>query len=140
MEHDSKVLEYYDQPPAIELVYDSKSGRRLRHQYTPDFFILRSDDASWEECKPESELEQLTQRSPNRYQRSSDGRWQCPPGEAYAKQFGLSFVVWSDAAVNWTLQQNLIWLEDYFTQENVVNPQVKQKFKVSQVCERQQET
>lgn len=125
LEHDPAVLEYYDQPPAIELVYASKSGRRLRHQHTPDFFILCNDGASWEECKPESELEQLTQRSPNRYQKSSDTRWQCPPGKAYAEQFGLSYVVWSDAAVNWTLQQNLIWLEDYFAQENVVDPQVK---------------
>ncbi len=28
MEYDSEVLEYYDQPPKIELSYESASGRR----------------------------------------------------------------------------------------------------------------
>lgn len=114
LEHDSCVLEYYDQPPAIELVYQGKSGRKNRHQYTPDFFIIRTDSAFWEECKTEQELNKLTELSPNRYCKQPDGQWHCPPGEEYARLQGLDFHVWSDALINWTFQQNLIWLLDYF--------------------------
>lgn len=46
LEHDHDVLEYYDQPPSFELDYLSKSGRRNRHQYTPDFFVIRQVSAS----------------------------------------------------------------------------------------------
>ncbi|MCF2151987.1 Tn7 transposase TnsA N-terminal domain-containing protein [Desmonostoc muscorum LEGE 12446] len=85
LEHDPSVLEYYDQPPAIELVYQSKSGRQNRHQYTADFFIIRTDSAFWEECKTELELNKLTELNPNRYCKSPDGKWHCPPGEEYAR-------------------------------------------------------
>jgi len=113
LEHDPDVLEYYDQPPPFELDYLSKSGRRNRHQYTPDFFVIRKDSAGWEECKLEDELKQLAEDSPNRYQQSEDSRWQCLPAEAYADPLGLDFRVWSSAEINWIFQQNFIWLEDY---------------------------
>jgi putative transposase len=120
LEHDPNVLEYYDQPPTIELVYAAKSGRRNRHQYTPDFFVIRTHSAGWEECKTESDLIQLSQSSPHRYQRGADGKWHCPPGEAYAAPFGFSFKVCSDADINWVFQQNIIWLEDYFSSPLIV--------------------
>jgi transposase InsO family protein len=114
LENDPSVLEYYDQPKPIELVYSSKSGRKNRHQYTPDFFIIRTDCALWCECKTEQELNKLTELSPNRYCFQSDDKWHCPPGEDYARLYGFDFQVWSDAQINWNFQQNLIWLEDYF--------------------------
>lgn len=113
LEHDPNVLEYYDQPPAIELIYKAKSGRQNRHQYTPDFFIIRTDSAEWEECKTEQELIKLSQDSPNRYCKQEDERWHCPPGEEFAARFELSFNVWSDAEISWIFQQNFVWLEDY---------------------------
>ena len=114
LEHDSTVLEYYDQPPTIELVYSSKTGRTNRHSYTPDFFILRTDSAGWEECKTEEDLCKLNERSPYRYTKTSEGEWCCPPGQIYAARFGLTFQVWSNAQTSWVFQQNMIWLEDYF--------------------------
>ncbi|RUT00719.1 hypothetical protein DSM107010_66930 [Chroococcidiopsis cubana SAG 39.79] len=119
LENDPKVLEYYDQPPPIELLYQARSGRRNRHQYTPDFFVIWTDSAGWEECKTEPELIKLTQTSPHRYQKNNDGKWHCPPGEKYAQQFGFYFRIHSDAEINWNFQQNIIWLEDYFCSESL---------------------
>lgn len=113
LEHDPDVLEYYDQPPSIELDYQAKSGRRNRHSYTPDFFVLHTNWAGWEECKTEQELIKLAEDSPNRYQKGHDNQWHCPPAEEYAARYGFYFCVWSSAKVNWTFQQNIIWLEDY---------------------------
>lgn len=114
LEHDSNVLEYYDQPPSIELSYQAKSGKQIRHRYTPDFFIIRAESAGWEECKTEEDLIKLGEDSPNRYQEATGGGWRCLPGEAYAAQLGLIFWVWSSAKISWTFQQNFVWLEDYF--------------------------
>ncbi len=41
LEQDEDVLEYYDQPPPIEIIYLSKHGRHNRHCYTPDFFVIQ---------------------------------------------------------------------------------------------------
>src|SRR5208283_3649218 len=53
MEHDPDVFEYYDQPPPLKLQYQSASGRQLGVIHTPDFFVIRSAKAGWEECKTE---------------------------------------------------------------------------------------
>lgn len=68
LEHAEDVLEYYDQPPPIELDYFSKTGRRNRHQHTPDFFVIRRAAAGWEECKTQSDLLKGEKESPNRFQ------------------------------------------------------------------------
>src|SRR5579871_868352 len=87
MEHAAEVLEYYDQPPAIRLSYTALTGRRVSVAHTPDFFVLRTAGAGWEEWKAEAALERLARQSPQRYQRSA-GRWRCPPGEQYAAALG----------------------------------------------------
>jgi putative transposase len=79
MKHDPLTLEFYDQPPAIMLDYNSAKGRHLAVRHTPDFFVLRQDSADWEEWKTEEELNRLTQHNPNRY-RQEGGSWCCPPG------------------------------------------------------------
>src|SRR6058998_3349790 len=56
LEHDSSVLEYYDQPPSIPLAYVANNGRRLSVLHTPDFFVIREESAGWEECKTEEDL------------------------------------------------------------------------------------
>lgn len=113
MEHDPGVLEYYDQPPSIPLAYRAANGRRLSVMHTPDYFVLRQDSAGWVECKTSEHLEELAIKSPHRYLRDSNGNWRCPPGEAHASPLGLDYRVWSSAQVNWTLQRNLHFLEDY---------------------------
>ena len=63
LEHNREVLEYYDQPPPIELNYTSKSGRRVRTAHTPDFFVIGLTEARWEEFKPINELIKKAQPS-----------------------------------------------------------------------------
>ena len=113
LEHDPGTLEYYDQPPPILLTYHHSSGRRLSVTHTPDYFVLRRDSAGWVECKSAQDLETLASKSPQRYLRVSDGSWRCPPGEMHASALGLNYKVWSSAQVDWTLQRNLQFLEDY---------------------------
>jgi putative transposase len=113
MEHDPDVLEYFDQPPAIKLDYESAKGRRMGVLHTPDFFVFRHEEAGWEEWKTEEELRRLNTRNPNRYSPEGDETWRCPPGQAYAEQLGLYYRVRSAAEINWVLQRNIQFMEDY---------------------------
>src|SRR5258708_2694593 len=114
MEHDPAVLEYYDQPGSIKLVYSSRTGKQVGLFHTPDFFVIRDDGAGWVECKMEEQLSQLAEQMPHRYVRNVDGTWSCPPGEAYAQPFGLFYCLQSSAQIDWVYQRNLRFLEDYF--------------------------
>lgn len=113
MEYDDEVLEYYDQPPAIKLEYQAKNGRQVGVLHTPDFFVLRTDRAGWEECKTEAELPTLAERMPQRYVRDEAHGWGCPPGARHAEPFGFYYHVRSSAEINWIFQRNLIFLQDY---------------------------
>jgi len=112
-EHDPAVLEFYDQPSAIKLTYPSKKGKQVGVLHTPDFFVLRCDGCGWIECKMEDQLIELAEEMPHRYIRNEDGGWSCPPGEAYAKEFGFFYQVHSSATIDWVYQRNLRFLEDY---------------------------
>lgn len=111
LEHDADVLEYYDQPPSIKLDYESAHGKRLGVLHTADYFVLRKEGAGWIECKVDDELTRLSERNPNRY-RLQD-RWRCPPGEAYATDLGLKYLVRASSEIDWTFQANIQFLEDY---------------------------
>lgn len=125
LERNSEVLEYYDQPPPIELHYLSKSGRPVRVLHTPDFFVLRQNSAGWEECKTEQELLQKCQDSPNRFQRTEQGHWRCPPGEQYTSDLKLYYAIRSDAELHPTFRRNSVWLEDYWRNDCLdVNPAI----------------
>src|SRR5439155_13828078 len=88
-EHDRRVLEFYDQPPAIKLYYQAKNGRQVSVWHTPDYFVLRGDAIGWEEWKTDEGLEPLTQTMPHRYCRDTAGHWRCPPGERFAAHLRL---------------------------------------------------
>ena len=103
LEQDPNILEYYDQPPPIKLNYESKNGRNLGVIHTPDFFVIENNAAGWIECKTEEELKKLIKKQPNRYYCDADGNWGCPPGEEYAKQFGLNYTICSDKHITLSL-------------------------------------
>jgi putative transposase len=112
-EHDPAVLEFYDQPGAIKLVYPSKKGRQVGVLHTPDFFVIREDDCGWIECKMEEHLVQLAEQMPHRYTPTAAGTWSCPPGEEYAKGLDFFYRIQSSAQIDWVYQRNLRFLEDY---------------------------
>ncbi|CAG0972952.1 hypothetical protein ANAEL_01282 [Anaerolineales bacterium] len=111
-EYDPKTLEYYDQPSRIKLTYKAKNGRRVGIWHTPDYFVIRSDSIGWEEWKMEAELPRLAEQMPHRYIQQ-ENVWHCPPGEEHAAQFGFFYRVRSSAEIDWGLQRNLLFLEDY---------------------------
>jgi hypothetical protein len=114
LEHGLDVLEYYDQPPPIELIYLSKNGNLVRCSHTPDFFVIKHNWAGWEEFKTEDELIKQAQEKPNRYLLDEEGRWRCPPGEEYAQRYGLGYRLRSSEEINPIRLRNWIWLEPYF--------------------------
>ena len=73
-EEDSDVLEYYDQPYQFILEWKSNSGKIVRASHIPDFFVLRTQCAGFEEWKPETRLEKLAAKQPQRYLCTEDGR------------------------------------------------------------------
>jgi len=88
LEDDAGVVECYDQPaPAFKLSYQTRSGGQAAPFHTPDFFVLRTDQAGWEEWKPEDQLRKRASKRPFRSQQR-DGQWVCPPGAADAARFG----------------------------------------------------
>lgn len=111
-EHDINVLEYYDQPPAIKLSYNSRNDKVVGVYHTPDYFVIKKEEAGWEEWKNEEELIKLAIESPNRYVLIG-GKWHCPPGEEFAQKYGLKYWLRSSAEINWILQRNFNFLEDY---------------------------
>lgn len=131
-EHDPHVMEMYDQPPSIKLLYKSAKEKVLSIYHTPDYFVLYDDKAGWEEWKAEEDLSQLSKESPNRYI-MVNGKWRCPPGEAYANQFGLHYWVKSAGEINWQLQRNIIFLEDYLLDNKTVYSDTDVKHIISYV-------
>jgi transposase InsO family protein len=115
-ERDADVLELWDQPRqgwSMPLRYLARSGHPVVAPHTPDFFALRQESAGWVECKPHQRLVTLAATQPNRYRLGEDGRWTCPPGEAYAAALGLTYRVFSSAEINWRQQRNWAFLADY---------------------------
>jgi putative transposase len=114
LEHEASVLEFYDQPEKIELVYQNKdASRRVVVKHTPDFFVLQEEAAGWVECKMEEDLVRLAKQSPHRYVPNSDGTWSCPPGEAYAKPMGLFYQIRSSREIDWIVYRNCRFLQQY---------------------------
>lgn len=113
LEHSSKVLEYYDQPCQIRLSYKTAEGRAGGFLHVPDFFVIYLDKAGFYECKPAAAMEDLAKDMPWRFQRDAQGKWTCPPGEAFAKPLGLFYRIWTPDEVSPILIRNLKFLEDY---------------------------
>ena len=123
MERDDDVLEFYDQSSRIPLSYRARSGHKTTQWHTPDFFVLRREGAGWEEWKPASALNELAKSQPARYQQTGSGQWRCPPGEAYAAQFGLTYRLRSNAEYHPLEIQNLKFLQDFWAHEVPPHPE-----------------
>jgi putative transposase len=49
-----------------------------------------------------------------RYQLDDQGNWRCPPGEEFAAQYGLTYRVRASDQINWAVQDNWLYIEDYY--------------------------
>jgi putative transposase len=78
------------------------------------YFVIHASWIGWVECKTEEWLLAYQENGGDRYVRDSNGEWHCPPGEAFASQYGLGFKVRSTKEIKWTLVRNLEFLADYF--------------------------
>src|SRR5258708_11364157 len=56
---------------------------------------------------------EVAKTHPNRYVLDDRGQWRCPPGEAFAAKYGLTYRVRSSDQINWAAQENWLYLEDY---------------------------
>ena len=121
MERDEDVLEYYDQPTRLQLRYRARSGRSTTQWHTPDFFVIRRDQAGFEEWKKASAAQNLSVTMPERYVSRSAGGWQCPPGEKAAEVYGLYYRVRTDAELHPMYIQNLKFLQDFWIREYPVS-------------------
>lgn len=123
-EQDREILEVWDQPPSIPLEYLDRRGRLQQPLHTADYFLFREISAGWVECKSAQELGRVAEKQPNRYVQDEHATWHCPPGEAYAAQYGLTYHVWVSDQVNWSMQDNTLYLEDYYQHlEQLVLPE-----------------
>src|SRR6266851_7651987 len=113
-EHSDEVLEFFDQPPPIPLEYHDKRNHLQRPLHTADYFVFRYDSAGWEECKPIEKLLQFAQQGSKRYVLDEKGQWRCPPGEAFAATYGLTYRVRASDQINWAAQENWLYLDDYY--------------------------
>lgn len=120
LEHDIDVLEYYCQPPAIQLRYLGPSGKVAVVWHTPDYFVLWRGRAGWIEAKHKDKLPELANGSPNRY-RLVDDRWDCPAGREYAKPLSLCYELHSSAYIDPIFVRNAQFLDDYWRSPDPVS-------------------
>jgi hypothetical protein len=108
MEHDPDVLEYYDQPPSIPLAYQAATEDVFR-SCTPrtTSSSAKTLRGGWN-AKPQG----ISKLWPSGRQTATVAT-AAEPGEVHSSALGLDYRVWSSAEINWILQRNLQFLEDY---------------------------
>lgn len=103
-EHSSTVIEYWDQPPPVNVVRTSPKGKPLPGYYTPDFVVLDATGPYVEEVKPDDAIEKLLRTRPADWIQTETGVTFRPALEAYGR-LGLTFKVVS-------VKFNPIWTEN----------------------------
>lgn len=119
LEHDKDVVEWWDQPGQIKLVYKSVGGNIVAPWTRPDKLYYHRDKG-WviREDKHPAKICAEAAKSPNRYVRDETGRWTCPPGIEAARAYGMSYEVYVPDAADAVFFRNASFLEDYFIQES----------------------
>lgn len=80
------------QPPAIELMYTGRNGRKVRSPYTPDALVIDVERGIVvEEWKPAADRDRLDELYPGKYNRHADGRWGSEPIEAVLGPMAITF-------------------------------------------------
>ncbi|MFC3679106.1 hypothetical protein [Bacterioplanoides pacificum] len=106
-EWDPEVLEYWDQPPSIEILKVNKRGHRRRQQYTSDFLCLSINGPIVVEVKTIDEAESLVKTDPRNWVKTEDGYDYIPAREAYEQQYGLKFKVITVESADHLVAENI---------------------------------
>jgi len=117
-EYSGDVLKYYDQPPTIDLVYQSGS-RTVRTPSTLDYFVVSQSFIGFEEWKPTSELMKIAEKRPDHiYFDVSHNRFISPALERYLTGTGLAYRICTEKDLNPAVVQNYNFLSGYFNEES----------------------
>ena len=92
-EHDSRVLEFWDQPEQIKVVIQDKNGRDRRIWYTPDFMVLGRDGVILVEVKDKVTAEELVKTSPRNWEKRESGKIEYVPAKKCLADMGLGHSV-----------------------------------------------
>lgn len=103
-EYSSTVIEFWDQPPPVNVVRTSPKGKPLLGYYTPDFVVLDVTGPYVEEVKPDEAIEKLLRTRPADWIQTETGVTFRPALEAYGR-LGLTFRVVS-------VKFNPIWTDN----------------------------
>lgn len=68
LEFDPTVLYYVSQPLTLSVRIEDSLGRKRWQEINPDFLVISTDGAWFEETKPVAQFDKLVQRSPTLYQ------------------------------------------------------------------------
>lgn len=93
-EMDPTVLGYYTQVPCARVARITSAGRPHISHATLDFLVFRENRIDLEECKPEDKLEELSKEPDSLWRKNAD-RWTYSPYAEWARQYGLTFSVWT---------------------------------------------
>lgn len=94
-----RVVEYWDQPTAVEIHGINKSGRPFRSAYTADFIAIYLDRVVAYEVKPHSECLELVAKRPEDWRKIDTGFEYRPAKEAF-DLLGIRHVVVTDLDID----------------------------------------
>lgn len=132
LEHDREVVEWWDQPGKLKLIYKSVSGANVAPWTRPDKLYYHAEKG-WviREDKHPAKIEAEAAKSPNRYCKDENGQWICPPGIEAAEAYGMTYEVYVPDAAEAVFFRNASFLEDYFLEE----PATKEGTDCSEIVE-----
>lgn len=120
LEHDSDVLEFYDQPETLYVPARSKKGKQIVKRYTPDFLVFSATKGPLLiECKTDEFVAARLEKSDPNWWLDQDGKIYYEPGRAWAEAIRFEFQVIRSSEIPARRVQNLLMLSDYFLPETV---------------------
>lgn len=111
-EFDPHTREFWDQPAAVPLPITRRDGIRSTELKRADFLLLQDDFVGWVECKPKEWLTRRIAAGDANFVEGEDG-FHYRPGEEFARQWGMQYVIRLDQDNNPTLVENLQILDDF---------------------------
>lgn len=120
-EHSKNSVKFFDQPPAIDLTYQS-GVRRVRQPTTLDYFVISNSFIGYEEWKPTHILEKIAKKRPDHICFDPHtNRFVSPAVTRALSESGLGFRICTEKDVNPVLVSNIYFLQGYFKSQPDTN-------------------